>query len=166
MAGRTHEVPGGPDQTGKIQKATARRGGRVSKAELSQVVDNLVNFAIDDATRRTDGSDGAKDRVTHVLERRLRPAVTEAHSIADQLSSPRYKAHERKIQDYLDVFWGREACPDGRLIVMASGDAKVVHTERTLGGIPDYVQRDGLWIPGNPETEAAIITYIRERQEV
>jgi hypothetical protein len=138
---------------------------KVLNRDIPQPVRELVEIAREDALSRIDGSQDARARVENALERRLAPAVAEAHSIADQLSSPEYKKFREETEAYLGVFWGRIACPDGRIIVMATGDPKAVHTERTLEGLPGVRKSNGVYIPGNADNVAAVVSYIQDEKE-
>src|SRR5579862_4721651 len=109
----------------------------------------MVGMAADLAVNRTNGTPDAIRRVRNATERRLVPVITEAHSIADQLRTPGYIKFVQDTRDFLGAFTSQIACPDGRIIVMAVGDPKVLHMERSLAGIPDVRSTGDDFVPRN-----------------
>jgi hypothetical protein len=140
---------------------------RKESVQYPQEVRALVDKAKEDALQRIDNrSPEARDRVVTAIENRFAPAVKEAHRIAEQLISPEYVEYHERTSRFLGCFWGRIACPDGRIRVSATGDPNVVNNLRTLEGIPDVRISNGEFIPSHPEIVAAIRNYVQNQKDL
>ncbi len=79
----------------------------------------------------------AVERVDNALCFAFQPYVFEAEVIASCLVSPEYEAHIRTVNEYLgQARIGWIACPDGRIVSQALGDARVASIYRKLRGMP------------------------------
>ncbi len=129
-------------------------------------IDDLVHIAKEVALPRVD-SPAARDRVETALEGPFRQYTLEAEVIASDLTSPEYEAFVERTTTYLrHTRIGWIACPDGRIIGLAMGPARVSSGYRKLRGLPRtrLSSKTNEPLPINPVLNASINAAFQQRE--